>query len=302
MQAVLKHRLLSAEQIQRLCLPCQEGNSLRGRLEYTRQLLRVLTHHKYLVRRRLIGDETGQNPLVFASTWKGAQAVAAHLQCSPQEVGWDVHDKVITWANENLHHLVAENEVYIRLAHACENASVEIQAWQSDRALYRRHQGKKVSYTGPHGGMYHKVLIPDGYYELARQVSREGRTGTIVDRLLIEVDMGTQTLAQRQKTIKRPQRTWEHKVKAYQAFFQPGGVYEQLYGSSKGRVLTITPSERRLLDMKKVTEDVGGNERFWYCTFDEFVAKKIYTDRIYMVATKPGTYCLFGDALANSSN
>ena len=92
LRAVLRHRLLSVEQIQKLCLPCKGGNSQRGRLEYTRQLLRVLCHHKYLVRRRLIGRDPGQNSLVFASTWKSAQAVAAHDECDPKDVGWDVHD------------------------------------------------------------------------------------------------------------------------------------------------------------------------------------------------------------------
>jgi hypothetical protein len=131
--------------------------------------------------------------------------------------------------------------------------------------------------------MYEKVLIPDGYYCFSRPVTVNGRTGTIIDRITIEVDMGTQTLKQRQQTIKHPQRTWEHKVKAYLAYFQPTGVYEQLYGSTAGRVLTVTTSEERLHNMLQVTQSVGGNERFWFCTFADFIPDAALRKPIYWV-------------------
>lgn len=286
LRTVLKHRLLTLDQIQRLCLPCGEGQSRKGRLEYTRHLLRVLYQHKYLVRRELIQSGLGRNRLVFASTWPGAQAVAEHADCAPQELGWDPHDKVITWTNENLQHLVMENEVNIIFTQACAGYEIRLQEWRSDRMLYQQHQGKKVLYPGPHGGTYEKVLIPDGLYIFARPIEIEGLRGTVLDRVLVEIDMGTQTLKQRQKTIKQPQRTWAHKVKAYLAYFQSGGLYEQMYGSQAGRVLIITTSAQRLVDMKGVTEEAGGNERFWFTTFEQLAAETALTEPIYCVATQ----------------
>lgn len=290
LRAILKHRLLTTDQIQRLCLPCGDDQSLKGRQEYTRHLLRVLYEQKYLVRRELVESGFGRNRLVFASTWQGAKAVAAHDRCDPQDLGWDPYDKVITWANENLQHLIMENEVNIIFTQACFGSNIQLREWRSDRTLYQQHQGKKVQYIGPHGGSYEKVLIPDGLYVFARQIEVDGRHGTALDRILVEIDMGTQTLKQRQKTIKQPQRTWEHKVKAYLAFFEPGGVYEQTYGTRTGRVLTITTSQQRLLDMKQVTEEAGGNERFWFTTFNDLQPDAALTTPIYYIAGR-GTEC-----------
>ncbi|MEZ4667535.1 MAG: hypothetical protein R3E39_06415 [Anaerolineae bacterium] len=132
--------------------------------------------------------------------------MAAHDDCQPQESGWDPHDRVITWSNENLHHLVAENGRYFTFQAACTQSDVTLQLWKSDRTLLKEHKGKKVKYVGPHGGMYQKVLIPDGYYIFSRPVTVNGRTGRVLDRITVEVDMGTQTLKQRQQTIKHPQR------------------------------------------------------------------------------------------------
>ncbi|MEZ4667536.1 MAG: hypothetical protein R3E39_06420 [Anaerolineae bacterium] len=69
LRTILKHRLLTVEQIQQQCLPCTDGKSLQGRLEYTRHLLRVLYEHKYVRRRTLIQSGLGRSPLVFACTW-----------------------------------------------------------------------------------------------------------------------------------------------------------------------------------------------------------------------------------------
>ena len=299
LRMALKYRLLTIDQIQRLCLPCGPGHSLKGRQEYTRHLLRVLYQHKYLLRRELVESGFGRNRLVIASTWQGAKSVAGHDACDPQDLGWDPYDKVITWANENLQHLIMENEVNIIFTHACLGSDIQLREWRSDRTLYQQHQGKKVSYPGPHGGSYEKVLIPDGFYMFARQIEVEGRRGTALDRILVEIDMGTQTLKQRLKTIKQPQRTWEHKVRAYLAFFEQGGVYEQIYGSQAGRVLIMTTSKQRLLDMKGVTEEAGGNERFWFTTFDDLQPQTALTAPIYYVAGK-GAAChrLFHDVNA----
>jgi hypothetical protein len=222
------------------------------------------------------------------------KALATEFNSEPQSLGWDPNDKVITWSNENLHHLVAENDVYLAFHQACKQSQIELCTWKSDRTLYQEHQGKQVAYAGPHGGTYTKVLIPDGYYEFTRPITTNGRTGKLIDRIMLEVDMGTQTLKQRQQMIKNPQRTWEHKVKAYLAYFQPGGVYEQMYGSIAGRVLTITTSDERMCNMQQVTEEVGGNERFWFSTFVDFVPERLLCEPIYTVASRAtGGYCLF---------
>ncbi len=159
-----------------------------------------------------------------------------------------------------------------------------LRTWKSDRTLWQEHKGRKVTYSGPLGGIYEKEIIPDGYYVFASQVAADGRTGVRLDRITVEVDLGTQTLRQRQKKIKRPQRTWEHRIRAYLAYFQPGGLYERLYGSNTGRLLVVTTSERRLLSLQEVTETMGGHERFWFTTLEALTPEAALTAPIYTVA------------------
>lgn len=275
---------MTIEQIQQACLPCEQGQSLRARLEYTRHVLRLLYKHKYVMRREWIQSGFGRNPLIYGTTWKGAQAAAEHYQCDPADLGWNAHDKAITWTNENLHHLIMENQIHLIFSHACELSGIELREWKPDRVLLRELKGKKVKYAGPLEGAYEKVIIPDGYYILAKPISHNGRTGVELHRFFVEIDMGTQTLKQRQQTIKQPQRTWEHKVKAYLEFLKDNGVCQEMFGTNKVRVLLLTTSEQRMFDLKKVVEDAGGNAMFWLSTFDALTPHTALREPIFHVA------------------
>lgn len=283
---VLRHRLLTADQIQQRCLPCEEGNSLKGRQEYTRKLLRELYQDKYLLRRKLIQPALGNNPYVYASTWSAAQAVAEANETTPEQVGWDAHDKVITWTNENLFHLLRENDVQFVFEIAAYKADVELREWQSDRMLAKDKESRRVKYVGVHGGVYYKTLIPDGSYLFATSIEAQGRSGTAMTRIFVEIDMGTQTISQKNKALKNPQRTWESKTLSYLSYFQPGGLYEQHYGSRNARVVVLTTSQLRLNRMKEATEKVGGTDRFWFATFEQFTQETALAEPIFLVATQ----------------
>ncbi|MEM7133410.1 MAG: replication-relaxation family protein [Chloroflexota bacterium] len=281
---VLKHRLLTADQIQKRCLPLKDGQSPKGRQEYTRKLLRDLFNNKLLLRRKLIQPDLGNNPYVYAPTWSAAQAVADAYGTTTELVGYDPHDKVITWTNENLFHLLRENDCHYIFEQSAALSGIELREWHSDRTLARDKASRRVKYTGPHGGSYEKTLIPDGLYVFGHSVEVDGRTGTVLTRLFLEVDMGTQTITQRNKTLKHPQRTWEHKVRSYMAYFQPSGLCEQHYQTTNARVLVLTTSELRLKRMMEATERVGGTDRFWFATFEQFTPESALTQPIYWVA------------------
>ena len=68
--------------------------------------------------------------------------------------------------------------------------------------------------------------------------------------------------------------------------------YRQRYGTDKGRVLTVTTGERRLANLKSITEDAGGRKKFWFTTFAQVSPETVLTDRIWQVASKKGLYAL----------
>ena len=61
------------------------------------------------------------------------------------------------------------------------------------------------------------------------------------------------------------------------------------------RVLTVTTSEKRLSNLKLVTESAGGRELFWSSTFDQATAESVSTDPIWQVAGEGGLKCLLVD-------
>lgn len=67
-------------------------------------------------------------------------------------------------------------------------------------------------------------------------------------------------------------------------YTQSGGLCEQQYGSTNARVVVLTTSDLRLGRMREATECVGGTDRFWFATFDEFTEEAALTEPIYLVA------------------
>ena len=69
-------------------------------------------------------------------------------------------------------------------------------------------------------------------------------------------------------------------------------LYEARYGTRHGRILTVTIGERRLANLKAITEEVGGKARFWFTTIERIRAGDILTDPIWWVATRNTIHAL----------
>src|SRR5690349_18908820 len=79
----------------------------------------------------------------------------------------------------------------------------------------------------------------------------------------------------------------------YLQYYKRGGLYEKRYGTHKGRVLTITTSEERLVNLKRVTEEAEGMQRFWFTTFDKVNYRTVFFEPIWQLAHAEGSRSLF---------
>ena len=88
------------------------------------------------------------------------------------------------------------------------------------------------------------ALVPDAYACL--------NTGPRRTRFFLEADRASETNGR-----------WAQKVLAYLAYVRSGS-YARRYHSDCLRVLTVTTSEKRLLNLLRTTHKAGGGPMFWF--------------------------------------
>ena len=57
-------------------------------------------------------------------------------------------------------------------------------------------------------------------------------------------------------------------------------------------VLTVTTSPKRMSNLKKVAEDSGAGEVFWFTTFDQVTPRSVLDERIWEIAGQDGCHSL----------
>ena len=133
--------------------------------------------------------------------------------------------------------------------------------------------------TGPSGGTQKVAVIPDASFVIG--------IGDRQGRFCLEIDRGTVTVS----PTAWQQRGWTQKIRAYLEYYQ-SGAYEQRFQTRSFRVLTVTTSEERLRNMRKATEEAGGDARFWFTTFDHVTPEMILTEKIWFPAVSDIPYSL----------
>ena len=63
-------------------------------------------------------------------------------------------------------------------------------------------------------------------------------------------------------------RDFRHKILAYNQLAE-SGRYKAVFNAQTFKVLTLTTSEERAANLKKMTEEAGGS-RYWFTSFDRF--------------------------------
>ncbi len=274
LKAVYAYRALTAPQIEALFFT--HPNDSRGVNARCKLRLRLLYHHGYLYR-----DEQptklseGRKPLVYFLDRTGAE----HLSTiEGQEVDWDPQDNNVSYPF--LDHLLATNDIRVAVTLSAKQHALDLPVWLDDKTLKSRQMKDTVILKGDKGGREKAAVVPDSYFRL--------ETEEDLFNFFVECDLGTVTLDARETG----KRDWARKVHAYLEYYR-SGAYEKRYQTKDMRVLTITRSEKRMRNLKEVTETAGGKSRFWFTTFEAIRGADILTSPIWALATRDDPQALF---------
>lgn len=277
LMAVYRYRALTTPQIERLFFSDfgNKGNVSKPntRCQYRLQLL---YQHGYLIRDEQPQKLTeGRKPFVYWLDSKGGQVVEELLD--GEELDWN--PRAHTTSNLFLEHLLATNDVRVAIAIAARKHNFSVAAWLDDRTLKRQHMTDIVTIKGPQGGTQRAAVVPDGYFVLD--------TNQHLYHHFLEIDLRTVT------GIATPwgRRDWARKVSTYLEYYRSGN-YQERYKTQGLRILTVTTGEKRLTNLKTITEDVGGKARFWFTTFERVRASDVLLDPIWQKAGDIGLHAL----------
>ena len=262
-EAVYAHRALTTQHIETL---------LFRPSTHSRCLLRVrlLHQHGYLLRSGQPQElSEGRRHYVYWLAQKGAELVAINQGREVPELDWRLGEHKVK--TDFLEHLLDTNTFRIAVTLALHKLGYALEAWRDDRTLKREHAKESVTIHGPQGGSEQVAFVPDGYFSYA--------AGDYTYRQFLETDRRTVTGSS--EVEKRPD--WARKVNAYLAYYNSEKIHER-YGSRKGRVLTVTTGEKRVANLKAITEREGGKGKFWFTTLDQVTPETVLTAPIWRKA------------------
>ncbi len=253
LQAVYEYRTLTTDQIQTLFFTS---------LSQAYDRLHMLYHNAY-VNRILQGVHADKmsKPMLYVLDKRGIEILRRKRGI---EVERRATLKGVTF--QFLEHTLAINWVRIAVTKAAIAEGFKLVKWIGENELKSDYD--YVSIRTDTGRMKQVSVIPDGYFVL--------ETPRGITHCCIEVDTGMETVG-----------VFKKKVLAYQAYYHGGG-YEGRFGAKSLRVLTITDSPKRLINLVKMTEENAGKQRFWYTTQEQISSKTVLTEPIWKVATKEG--------------
>jgi hypothetical protein len=278
--AVYRYRALTSPLVQKLFFETNgstgEHNSA-GKLNTRCQLrLQRLFEYGYLARDeqpQKLSD--GRRPYMYRLTARGAALVQELLD--DEELDWRPGEQPVS--PFFLEHLLATNTVRVAITVAARHHGFTVEEWLDDRTLKRRQMTDTVTLRGPNGATQRAAVVPDGFFVL--------KTPSALYHHFLEVDLRTVTGLSSQWQ----RRDWARKVAAYLEYYR-SGRYTERYKTQGLRVLTVTTGEKRLDNLRSVTEKTGGRGRFWFSTFERIERNDVLVDPIWTVASKEGLYAL----------
>jgi hypothetical protein len=286
--AVAECGALTAAQLSLLFFPQASANGKQTVHSNCQLRLKLLRQHGLLRRveqSQFLTD--GRQPYLYALTKNGARMLASWLQCEIHDLPWREKDSRLS--KEYVQHLIATNNVRIAILCAVRNTSnVTLTKWLDELTLKSTHSADKITLEGSEGSKYTAALIPDGYFSL-RVMSLHERPYNF----FLEIDRATET----GNSSDDQRRTWKRKIKLYLEYFrgEERSMYYARYGTYTGRVLTVTTSERRLANLKRWTEEVGGKQRFWFTTLEQTKPEAVLNAPIWQLAQEDGRKSLLED-------
>jgi hypothetical protein len=234
----------------------------------TRERLSLLWQNGYLGK----PSRKARAALPYMIYWlgeQGAQVVADREGTQFAKFEWV---KEARWSQ--VEHDMAVGDFRLDVMEAVTNPSfIDLGIWISEGVF--RSWRDKVVFTHK-GAKATKVVMPDGYFELW--------IGTKRFRLLVEIDRSTKD---------NPRFAFE-KARPFLAYIR-SDIYKERFGYNAGRILVITTSQRRLRNMKAMTEDTLGGSAgaFFFSTCELVQPNTVLTEPIWHVGGKSEPEALF---------
>jgi len=275
-QAIYDYRAMTTPQIEALLFPPNGGQEHFTKTTRCQYRLKLLYHHGYLARHeqpQKIGE--GKKPLIYTLDELGAKFIAERQEVALTKLDWSPNDTIVSSAF--LEHWLSTNDLRLAITLAAKNHDWQIITWRDEKSLKSPQMKDYVALVGPQGGEDRAAVVPDGYFRLD--------TRDDVYNFFLEIDRGTVT----GEASVWDRRDWGRKVRAYREYHR-SGKYEVRYHTADLRILTITIGERRLANLKSITESAGGGGRFWFTTFAKITAQSVLIEPIWQVAGRNELY------------
>jgi protein involved in plasmid replication-relaxation len=277
--AVWEYHALTAEHIETLFFPHSVVQGKKQTNSNCQTRLRQLFHRGLLLRTEqptAIGEP--RKPLVYWLDRAGAEEIAIRRGIEFADVGWWPGRQKV--GLQFLAHVLDTNTVRVHVVRSAQTHGFSVAAWRSEDMLRKAHAADRVTIVTPQGTKLETSIIPDSYFVLT--IPSGGEEGL---RYPCFVETDRRTVTGQAQDWRHGQHDWAKKITTYLAYIR-SGKYAARYGTRQGRILTVTSGERRLANLKAITEERGGKARFWFTTIARITAGDILTDAMWSVATR----------------
>jgi hypothetical protein len=245
--------------------------------------LQKLYHYGYLRREELpqrLMD--GRKPYVYFPDIKALNFLAHHELLDDEEN--TMRDKVYSASYPFLQHLLDINTIRIVLILAAKREGWEVSNWIDEKTLKQAQNLDVVTIKSHEGKISKASVIPDGFFTLKK--------GSMSYSYFLELDRSTET--GEYSTFGR--RDFARKIRTYGAYLTPQAdgtsMFEKRYHLNQVRILTITTGEKRVDNLKMITERVGGANRYWFTWMKQCTPDTILSKEIWQIASREGLYSL----------
>ena len=216
LRALAVHRILSADQLQRLVLRCSASR--------VRRRLRALYDHELIDRLSVIAQPTAGVPPVVYVLGAAGNAILAERGLAAAGTFTAPPGPAF------IRHRYLVNDFYVKLVAAIRSSPYRLREWRHEQQL----KLPGVDGRGAVERVAHPTLpepmpfLPDAYFQLHLD-------GTGLLAFFVEIDCSTAS-----------QGTWRQRALLYRAYADPAaGLFRQRFGRETFRVLIQTPREYR---------------------------------------------------------
>lgn len=248
--------------------------------------LQKLYHYGYLKREDIPQRlSEGRKPYVYFLDTKGLNFLTHHELLEDEEIS--LRDKVYSVSYPFLQHLLDTNTIRIVFTLAAYAQGWRISNWIDEKTLKQDQNVDVVAIKSSEGKISKASVVPDAYFTL--------ETPQASYNFFLELDRSTET--GEYSTFGR--RDFARKMRIYGAYLTPQldgmSLFEKRYNTKQVRILTITTGERRVANLKTLTERVGGKNRFWFSWMKQCTPTTILTGAIWQIASREGLYELVAE-------